>query len=314
MTYIPVYGSMNVTLVNGVKSTKLSGDYSVQAADYVVRMKRRFADENKDGSYTHVPFYSYPNPVTTTDRKDSYLILCLPWSIEGQGTQQALNYYYRIPITKNNMPAELLRNNYYKINVHVGVLGSLDPKDAVTLEGDFEILDWNTMELSTEMQNYQYLVLDEYHSVMNNVNDLEMPYISSSDIDWSKTKITKVTYPDYSRDMPRRVTLERESELASAGFKLEPGQLNTLKFSHSVGNQDFVPYTIEIEVWNLQGVKTNLWTIIQYPAIYIENRYNSDGRNNRFIYGQNEDTNSRDVEDDTGAGIGSVLDLSRSDD
>lgn len=314
MTYTPVYGRMNVTLVNGVKSTKLSGDYSVQAADYVVRMKREFADEDKDGSYTHVPFYSYPNPVTTADRKDSYLILCLPWSMEGQGTQQALNYYYRIPITKNNMPAELLRNNYYKINVHVGVLGSLDPKDAVTLEGDFEILDWNTMELSTEMQNYQYLVLDEYHSVMNNVNDLEMPYISSSDIDWSKTKITKVTYPDYSRDMPRTVTLERESELASAGFKLEPGQLNTLKFSHSVGNQDFVPYTIEIEVWNLQGVKTNLWTIIQYPAIYIENRYNSDGRNNRFIYGQNEDTNSRDVEDDTGAGIGSVLDLSRSDD
>lgn len=310
MTYTPVYGRMNVTLVNGVKSTKLSGDYSVQAADYVVRMKREFADEDKDGSYTHVPFYSYPNPVTIADRKDSYLILCLPWSMEGQGTQQALNYYYRIPITKNNMPAELLRNNYYKINVHVGVLGSLDPKDAVTLEGDFKILDWSTMELSTEMQNYQYLVLDEYHSVMNNVNDLEMPYISSSDIDWSKTKITKVTYPNYNAETEdaSRTRIEEltGNKIAEAGFSLtETESGKALKFSHEVTNQDYVPFTITIDVYNKQGVKINTpWTIIQYPAIYIVGDYNQSGTSNRFIY--NKGGSSDYVSDDDDNTLGGV--------
>ena len=302
MTYTPVYGRMNVTLVNGVKSTKLSGDYLVQAADYVVRMKRRFADEDKDGSYTHVPFYSYPNPVTTTDRKDSYLILCLPWSIEGQGTQQALNYYYRIPITKNNMPAELLRNNYYKINVHVGVLGSLDPKDAVTLEGDFEILDWNTMELSTEMQNYQYLVLDEYHSVMNNVDEFEMPYISSSEIDWNKTKIKKVTYPDYSTQDTKTIELTEQAQIQQKGFKLESSENNRLKFIHVLDRvDDYVPYDITIDVYNIQGIHTQ-WTITQYPDIYIVAEKNSYGQQSRFVNGYwkagNRNNYNLDVYDD----------------
>lgn len=312
LTYTPVYKGMNVTFVNGVKSTNLNNDYKVNSeSDYIVRMKRSFSDSDNDGKFTQVPFYSYPNPEATVNRKDSYLILCLPWSLEGQGTQQALNYYYRIPIVGNNAPAVLLRNKYYKINVHVGVLGSLDPKDAVELQGDFVILDWNTMNIDADMQNYQYLVLDEYYSVMNNEDELSMPYISSSEIDWNKTKITKVTYYDYSKDEPRLVELSGNS---IKGYNLNQGQNHTLKFSHSLSSNDFVPYNIEIEVWNKQNIKTNIWKIIQYPAIYIENRYNDNGRNNRFIYGVKKDTNGSGVTDDTDASIGSVLDLSNSSD
>lgn len=312
LTYTPVYKGMNVTFVNGVKSTNLNNDYIVNSeSDYIVRMKRSFSDSDNDGKFTQVPFYSYPNPEATVNRKDSYLILCLPWSLEGQGTQQALNYYYRIPIVGNDAPAVLLRNKYYKINVHVGVLGSLDPKDAVELQGDFVILDWNTMNIDADMQNYQYLVLDEYYSVMNNEDELSMPYISSSEIDWNKTKITKVTYYDYSKDEPRLVELSGNS---IKGYSLIQGQNHTLEFSHSLSSNDFVPYNIEIEVWNKQNIKTNVWKIIQYPAIYIENKYNDNGRKNRFIYGVKDDTNSRGVTDDTDASIGSVLDLSNSSD
>lgn len=313
VTYKPVYSRMNVTLVNGVQRTNLEGSYEVKSGeqgndDYVVRMKRNFADEDRDGNYTQVPFYSYPNPATTPNRKESYLILCLPWSMEGQGTQQALNYYYRVPITEDDTPAELLRNRYYKVNVHVGVLGSLDPKDAVTLEGDFEILNWSTMEISTEMQNYQYLVLDEYHSVMNNVNELEMPYISSSEIDWSKTKITKVTYPNYNADTDdashTRIEELTGKAITNAGFSLSPSG-DVLKFSHNVTNEDYVPYTITIDVYNTQGIHIKTpWTIIQYPAIYIVGDYNPDGKNNRFIY--NKGGSENNVSDDNGNTLGGV--------
>ena len=289
LTYTPVYKGMNVTFVNGVKSTNLNNDYKVNSeSDYIVRMKRSFSDSDNDGKFTQVPFYSYPNPETTANRKDSYLILCLPWSLEGQGTQQALNYYYRIPIVGNNAPAVLLRNKYYKVNVHVGVLGSLDPKDAVELNVTFTILDWNTMEIDTEMQNYQYLVLDEYYSVMNNVNELKMPFISSSDIDWTKTKITKVTYPNYNdQSSPNTgysstVTLTGD-KISQSGFKLT-SENNTLIFSHEVTSQDYVPYTITVDVYNSQGIKADTWTIVQYPAIYIVGDYNPNGSKNRFVY------------------------------
>ena len=283
--YTPVYNRMNVTLVNGVKQTNLAGTYQVQQEDYVVRMKREFADEDKDGSYTHVPFYSYPNPVTTTNRKDSYLILCLPWSMKGEETQQALNYYYRVPITGDDTPAELLRNNYYKVNVHVGVLGSLDPKKAVTLESQFEILDWNTMEISTEMQIYQYLVLDEYHSVMNNVDELEMPYISSSEIDWTKTKVSKVTYPDYSKQDTQIRELNTQTQIQQKGFKLEPSENSRLKFIHVLDRvDDYVPFDITIDVYNIQGIHTQ-WTITQYPDIYIVAEKNVYGQESRFVNG-----------------------------
>lgn len=307
VTYTPVFDRMNVTLVNAVKSTNLAGTYTVKSGDYEVRMKRGFSANEQDGTYTQVPFYSYPNPESTTDRKESYLILCLPWNVKGQNSDQALNYYYRVPITKADVPAELERNNYYKVKVNVGVLGSLDPKDAVTLESSFVILDWNTMEIDANMQNYQYLVLDEYNSVMNNVDELEMPYISSSEIDWSKTKIMKVTYPDYNKNedgIVETITLN-ENEISQQGFKLEASG-NNLRFSHDVTNEDYVPYTITVKVFNTQGIEADTWTIVQYPAIYIEGEYNENGLKNRFVYG---DMNSLGLynTDDEGQYLGSFM-------
>lgn len=289
--YTPQLENMSVTMVYGVKSTKLDGTYQVQPADYVNRMLRKYADADADRAYTHVPFYSYPNPESTTARQDTYLILCVPWSMEsGSGTQSA-NYYYRVPITGDaDVPATLGRNQYYKVNVNVGVLGSLNPRDAVELKGNFAIYDWFTMELSADMQHYEYLVLDEYSSVMNNENELRMPYISSSALT-QQTRITKVTYPNYNdrnssdTGYTSTVTLDA-SDAEAAGFDLTWND-DELIFTHPVTTEDYVPYTITVEVYNEQGLSAT-WEITQYPAIYIVGDYNPDGDNNRFIYGSND--------------------------
>ena len=286
--YTPQLENMSVTMVYGVKSTKLDGTYQVLPADYVNRMLRKYADADVDGAYTHVPFYSYPNPESTADRQDTYLILCVPWSMQGESGTQSANYYYRVPITGDvDVPATLGRNQYYKVNVNVGVLGSLNPRDAVELKGNFAIYNWFTMELSADMQHYEYLVLDEYSSVMNNENELRMPYISSSALT-QETLITKVTYPNYNdRNSPdtgytSTVTLNA-SDAESAGFDLEWND-DELIFTHPVTTEDYVPYTITVEVYNEQGLSAT-WEITQYPAIYIVGDYNPDGDENRFIYG-----------------------------
>lgn len=304
--YTPIVNAMSVTMVYGVQATNLAGDYEVVAEDYVTRMHRAYT---QDGT-KHVPFYSYPNPLNTTDRKDSYLILCVPWNMKTATGDEPVNYYYRVPITgSEDTPALLERNKYYKVNVNVSVLGSMNPREAVTLDADFIIYDWFDMDISADMNNYKYLVLEEYTSVMNNTNELRMPYVSSSALTMGKTQITKVTYPNYNSNTQgshtSTVTLDTPKEIQSEGFSLAWND-DELIFTHPVTTEDYVPDTITVEVWNEEGLDAT-WKIIQYPAIYIVGDYNPNGASNRFVYGRNWITSTRDpIEDDRGNSLGGV--------
>ena len=294
LTYTPIPGRMFATLAYGVQCTNLAGNYAVNATqDYITRMRRNYnetptnvtVDGEQRKRYSQVaPFYSYPNPENTTDRRDSYLILCVPWmaSADGGPSYQAMNYYYRVPITGSEAPALLERNHYYKINVHIGVLGSLNPNEAVELEANFEIMDWFEVDIAADINQYQYLVLDEYSSVMNNVDEIRMPYISSSQLAWPDTpgikegeftKIVSVSYTDYSSVDFSTKYLSTE-EISESYFLTENGD-RSLLFQHTIEEDAFVCYTITIDVYNTDGVKADTWTIYQYPAIYIEgNRAN----------------------------------------
>ena len=302
--YTPIVNAMSVTMVYGVQATNLAGDYEVAAEDYVTRMHRAYT---QDGT-KHVPFYSYPNPLNTTDRKDSYLILCVPWNMKTDAGTEPVNYYYRVPITgSEDTPALLDRNKYYKVNVNVSVLGSMNPREAVTLNADFIIYDWFDMDISADMNNYKYLVLEEYTSVMNNTNELRMPYVSSSALTMGKTQITKVTYPNYNAKTDDAshtdtVTLDTPEKIQSEGFSLTWND-DELIFTHPVTTEDYVPYTITVKVWNEQELDAT-WEITQYPAIYIVGDYNPNGANNRFVYGINRTTDY--LYDDGGGDLGGV--------
>lgn len=313
--YTPVLKDMTVTMVYGVQATNLGDDYAVQTTDYVDRIRRHYQVSENADTGVHPPFYSYPNPESTVDRKNTYLILCVPWRMKSEsGDVQAANYYYRVPIAgKDDVPVLLERNHYYKVNVHVGVLGSLNPRDAVELTGNFAIYDWFDMEISADMQHYEYLVLDEYSSVMNNVNELRMPYVSSSALMTNETRITKVTYPNYNSDTQgshtSTVTLDTLEKIRNAGFSLSWNN-GELIFTHPVTTEDYVPYTITVEVWNEQELDAT-WEITQYPAIYIVGDYNPNGDENRFVYGRSEETVNSDwytdpIEDDDGNDLGGV--------
>ncbi len=299
VTYTPVLNQMNVTMVYGVKRTNLEGTYTVTAADdaensdYITRMRRDYTSNTITETITkgegedakeiqiqyyeqEVPFYSYPNSKTTADRQDAYLILCVPWEERYQGgSYRSHNYYYRIPITGSTAPATLERNHYYRIKVNIGVLGSLNPNEAVEItDADFEILDWFDMEVVADMQKYEYLVLDEYNSVMNNVNSIENAYISSSalkmspDNQWDTeyTRVVSVSYTDYQKiDIPNATTSVRDLN----DYFVELGNDNTLIFRHTLPDDAYVCYTITIEVWNMDDIKQT-WVIEQYPPIYIE--------------------------------------------
>lgn len=324
MTYTPIASRMSVEMHNSVTRTNLAGTYSVQETDYKSGLNRAYNANNPDkvtidnkeyNQYEQIaPFYSYPNPENNVNRQNSYLLLCVPWmaskSEDVGGSYQALNYYYRVPITDKEA-AILERNHYYKINVHIGVLGALDPTEAVEITSNYEILDWFSTDIDAGMQQYRYLVLDEYESitdktyesVMNNTNELRVPYISSSDLDFDTddrdeyyTEITKVTYMNYNdrraenNGYTSTVTLTGEA-ISKNGFSVREEE-GELVFTHPISSEDYVPYTITVKVQNEQGLAVE-WEITQYPAIYIVGDYNPDGfennwgneSGNRFVYG-----------------------------
>lgn len=316
VTYRPALDRMKVTMVYGVNKTQLDGRYAVNANnDYITRMLRSYQQKSDRSGYEQIaPFYSYPNPEATTDRKDTYLILCVPWYVSTGSSDQAVNYYYRVPITGDDSPALMERNKYYEVHTTIGVLGSLSPHDAVEVSSNFVIHNWFNMEIDAAMQNYKYLVLDEYTSVMNNVDQLEMPYISSNTIDWERTHIVSVKYMDYHNTQSYEVILNssyqsdennRNSTVDFSDFTLSQGDDNTLVIKHSLNNDDdFVPYTITVEVWNTDDVQADPWVITQYPAMYIVGELNNNGRYNRFIYNKGGLTNN--VYDDDWNTLGGV--------
>lgn len=298
--YDPDLSKMQVNMVYLVNSTNLKGNYKVQADNYITKMSRNYQKETDKEAYYHIPFYSYPNPADTENRNDSYLELIIPWYVsEGGVSYQPKNYYYRIPITGSDDMVELLRNHYYKVNVNVEVLGSLNPEEPVVLEPDFLIMDWYSAEISADMQNYRYLVLNEYESYVYNNDELLMPYVSSSEIDESKTKITKVEYWDYHQNESYKVTLTENYRQDSKNgnstvnfddFSVKDAGDNKLLFSHVLTDDDFVEFVITVQTYNKQGVEADTWTIHQFPAIYIVGEKNDNGSRNRFVNGYSQGT------------------------
>ena len=306
MTYRPDNDHMFATMVYAVKRTDFSNNYQVKTgnvdaegtviestSDYIIRMRRDYDSEHTEevtiegedgtpGTYNRyeqvAPFYSYPNPEDTENRMESYLILCVPWIVTAggnDGSYQSFNYYYRVPITGTDAPALLERNHYYKVNAHIGVLGSINPHEAVDIEANFEILNWFEMDIDADMQKYEYLVLSEYNSVMNNVDTLTISYASSSDLkmegsnywDDKYTRITDVCYTDYMAIN----FVENGTHLNNLDdfTLLNDPENHALTFIYNMPSDVYSRYTITVEVWNTDGVSTT-WTIEQYPPIYIE--------------------------------------------
>lgn len=294
--YKPDFTNMSVTLVNAATKTQLDGTYRPTGGDYTgVTQEYKV---NGEGAYVHAPLYSYPNPEAdaTTERQNAYLQLRLPWLMEDGTGQQAGNYYYTIPITANHV-ANMERNHYYDVSVDVKVLGSLDPNDMVELTPNIFIRDWFNMQLSSSIDKFQYLVLEEDSTTLYNVTDYANPYVSSSEIE--SATILSVKYVDYSSENFSDVTMTAEnprghvSEYVYDNFSyytrgIDP-ENETITFHHAI-NTDimYAKRVITIEVKNKEGI-SRTWVITQYPEMYIEGERNqSKGGHNRFVYGVSE--------------------------
>lgn len=315
VTYTPDFTNMSVMLVNAATKTKLDGTYRPTGNDYT-GVTQKYV-KNGEGAYVHAPLYSYPNPEAgaTAERQNAYLQLRLPWLMEDGTGQQAGNYFYTIPITANHV-ANMERNHYYDVSVDVKVLGSLDPNDMVELTPNIFIRNWFDMQLSSSIDKFQYLVLEEDSTTLYNVTDYANPYVSSSEIE--SVNILSVKYVDYSKKEFSECTLTESDQYGPEvngrrdswnNYDAWKAEDKTITFNHAI-NTDimYAKRVITIEVKNKEGI-SRTWVITQYPEMYIEGENNkARGGYNRFVYGVSETKSDGEssVENDSGNFLGGV--------
>jgi len=210
----PMLGGMEIYLVDGNKTVKLSGE--AQTPDYFSyrSSSRRFIDQttglpiDQHGDYMFTePMYMYPQHWSYgssqgTD-KEPYLKLVVPWMRLNSGGYNSTQkqYYYKIMIpddVRDEYKCSFVRNNWYHINVKVSILGSdKDDANVSVLGGLCYVVYWQDKDIVIKhavVGNSRYLSVDNDNYVLNNLNSVEMGYTTSHPIEIVKSSIS-VTKP-----------------------------------------------------------------------------------------------------------------------
>lgn len=272
-------GNMKVFFHNGVKKTHVDVSangcaYTIQPEDYfnfsLSEETRGFeAVEAEDGSteyYKHAPFYSYSSDWNNDAEHEAYLTLVVPWKKSGESEFKSC--YYQVPINIANKKFE--RNTYYKIKLSVGILGDFNPDASVELNPSYIIVDWGSGEVTADIKEYRYLVVDKNYVVMDNVNEVSIPFLTSHEVELVDVKVTRpVLNPEGSDDL----TIRR-------GYicEIRDSKIYYYKELVNTNREDYVPYTIifTIRHKDMPSIKEDI-IMMQYPALYVVADKNNGG-------------------------------------
>lgn len=273
------------------------------------------------------PSYTYPQTWTEGLETEPFYKLCMPWSldeimevygsVDGDGklvpdqvTSQAgvsptfKQFYYKIVFpmvdyTVTPHKGTILSNNWYKLKLKVGVLGSETDDAAVSLESTYMVANWqNQSEVveQAEVGNARYLsVANNFYEMYNTVT-LDIPYTSSDECEiisatWKKPYYgpnnvggrdagnnlisSDDTYGKVTSGTIYNANGVKQSNTDNWTFDISDGK--TIKFRHDLANaqsntMDIAPYFIHFTIRQKDEQGHDFFKeidIVQYPALYI---------------------------------------------
>ena len=296
-------GSMKISFHNGVNKayvdvTSLNSGFNPESYFQIEkRDMSETADQNDGNTYTHVPFYSYSsdwNKPTATET-EAYLTLMLPWSTgtEGSGNYMYRTCYYQIPV--NTLTKSMVRNNYYKINLTVAMLGSFVKEEWVDLNPrpSYTILDWSTNQVSAALRDFRYLMVEKNYIEVYNQNKVTIPFATSHNAEIVSISCSKPNLKTINPNDVTNVTLDDSQKPKIDGTDITyEKKLDNNFFSDSF---DFVPYTVTFRIRHIDN--NDFYqdiTIVQYPAVYgvaevNSDYYNTPGDPNSGTSGKNDE-------------------------
>ena len=297
--WTPIPDKMRVELHNGIAKGYVDGNGTTypESLTKLGKNTRNYIGTKPEGSsdvtvpYTHVPFYSYPTDWNDDEDNEVYLTLVVPW-YKGTNTQDVQEYYYQIPVNYNGK--KLDRNNYYLINLEVGVLGSLDNGNPLVLApSSYVIVNWGNGGVSASFETFSYLIVD-MKTVIYNENSVIIPFVSSHAAEITDVVITqqKLATADSYRSNMSNGDDDIDNDKNQYSITCDNNTDNkggTITYTKTLVNDftkdsfDFTPYNITFTLKHTQNSGSTLEqknvTIIQYPAIYGERDMNSDATN-----------------------------------
>ncbi len=280
--YMPQMANMKVALLRGVKKGLVDDGSDGTPVDHNVDADYFNIDIDPGRGFTNgvqnTPFYSYSSTWKAGDDDEATLKLMIPWGVSADGIaapSSYLNYIYEVPV---NDLGSLVRNKFYKITLNVGVLGSLDETEPVTINPSYVVLDWGTGEVDVELSRPKYLVVDENSVVMNNINSYSVGYQSSDAI---SVVITKIEYPNLKTGNTTTAYNNTTGTTSTNGFTVSSND-NVVTLNHVLDNDradgeyDYFPYTVTVVVKNTVSGFSETIVFKQYPAIYVDVDKNTD--------------------------------------
>ena len=336
-TWSPITSAMKVSFHNGVKYGYIDAGTDIflpeNKANIAEGSSYYFSPENSiafnpdakikpTGSeleyiQQNSPFYSYPYQWTGVMDTTPYLMLVVPWVKEGddKNSQNYVYYYYQIPI--NELQGKCLeRNHCYKIFVDIKALGSKVPTEKVTLEPNYIVVEWGDPEdIPVTLKQYRYLVAEQNEYVMNNVNTIDIPFITSHECELAEVivKINDLRHEVVEeRSMKGSLTSNNKTYNATRNSNMITRKLNgeslnttypmlvndmtitlndensTININHILDNKwsntdkeyDYCPIHITIKLWHKSDHNyVETIKVTQYPMMYVEAEKNEGGNN-----------------------------------
>ena len=254
-----------------------------------------YTEVTHEGQFTpcEAPFYTNPISWEYGSETEPYIKLMIPWDRQpGVSTggmsygSASKNYYYRIYCPGDAIDgthAQFVRNNWYKIVLNVGVLGSDTDGGESIINGKYYVVDWqerdaasggsgtepgvNDSDKEAEIKGARYLFVNKNEYEMFNIDELSIPYNTSD-----PCEIVNVTgtYYDFSGTSKQSRSFTPNLELSSVGGA-------HIKFTHtlnndtSTSNYDTSEFLITFRLQQKDSPDYyKIITIHQYPAIMID--------------------------------------------
>lgn len=333
----PMLSGMNIYLVNGVSDVTLGGRKEQNPTYFSYRnnpMYFAYTDMEeqlhfyfeKDGEfYNTYPSYMYPQKwdygSNESPRKEPYLKLVVPWKRDADSLNNISStqrqFYYKVVIPddyRSEFKRSFVRNNWYHIDINVGILGSETDEAMVTIfDGWCYIEYWQDKDIvikNAEIGKARYLSVEDTTYEFHNISDpVNLSYTSSHPVIIKDIHVTRPYYGeetsgDHLGGTVHKVTagstysnlypvgsyyLEYDEEQRRAINGGQEWLTNTgtaITFQHTINNNytdtlfDYSPYTVSYTLVHSDRQDDTTFRktikVLQRPGIYIESHENSD--------------------------------------
>lgn len=295
------YGDWDYVLVDGQKQPVYNADGTVQ---------RHLTTQTVNRDYwtiTTKPLYSMPITWDINDPHAPFIKIVLPWygkkySNNGSGNEvldevASTPYYYKILLP--NITA-LDDNRCYQIDLDLAVLGSEADDVPVEVTGQYHVVGWNPpMDMGGDQIAGRYLdcaTSFEFYSQ----SEMNITVRSSHDIEIVKTGEHQPTavYKNYSSTtspVPELSLTFDENNSDGEYYSIKAIGNNKAVLSHSfvtvieeMTPHDVAPitYTFRIQHNDNENYYKDI-TVVQYPALFIDNYLNSNYERGSSSYNSN---------------------------